>query len=128
MSTAFQAIADPSRRSVLDLLAEGERSVSELLGHFRFSQPALSKHLKILRDAGLVVARAEGRLRMYSLRAEGLRSVAEWVRHYERFWTERLDDLGRLLDEDQAARARQGGGAGKTKRQARRTTTRRKNR
>ena len=98
MDLVFRAVSDPSRRAILDLLAEGERAVNELLAHFSFSQPALSKHLKVLREAGLVVKRAVGRQRVYSIEAEGLRSVAEWVAHYERFWTEKLDALGGLLD------------------------------
>ena len=98
MDLACRAISDPSRRRVLDLLAEGERTVSELLAHFSFSQPALSKHLRVLREAGLVVARPVGRERRYSLRPEGLRSVADWIRAYERFWTGRLDALGDVLD------------------------------
>ena len=102
MDLACRAISDPHRRRVLDLLAEGERSVSQLLGHFSFSQPALSKHLRVLREAGLVVAHKMGRERRYSLRAEGLKSVADWVRTYERFWTERLDVLGDVLDAEAA--------------------------
>lgn len=98
MEATFRAIADPSRRTILDLLAEGERSVTELLAHFDFSQPALSKHLRILREAGLVRVRAVSRRRVYELEAEGLRSVAEWVRHYERFWNAKLDALGEVLD------------------------------
>ena len=99
MEATFRAIADPSRRTILDLLAEGERSVTELLSHFDFSQPALSKHLRVLREAGLVSVRAVSRRRLYGLQAEGLRSVADWVRHYERFWTEKLDVLGEVLDQ-----------------------------
>ena len=98
-SDVFRAVGDPSRRAILDLLAEGERAAGELLEHFSFSQPALSKHLRVLREAGLVAARAVGRQRRYSLRAERLRSVADWVGHYERFWTERLDSLGDVLEE-----------------------------
>ena len=99
MEGAFRAIADPSRRAILDLLAESKRTVTEMLGHFRFSQPALSKHLRILREAGLVRCDVDGRQHRYSLQAEGLRSVAEWVRHYERFWNDRLDALGAVLDD-----------------------------
>ncbi|MEO0421776.1 MAG: metalloregulator ArsR/SmtB family transcription factor [Pseudomonadota bacterium] len=102
MDTVFRAVSDPSRRAILDLLSEGERTVNDLLAHFRFSQPALSKHLKVLREAGLVEARSAGRQRHYSLQAEGLRSVADWVAHYERFWNERLDALGAVLDEEAA--------------------------
>ncbi|MEM9384927.1 MAG: metalloregulator ArsR/SmtB family transcription factor [Pseudomonadota bacterium] len=100
MDTVFRAVSDPNRRAILDLLSEGERTVNDLLAHFCFTQPALSKHLKVLRDAGLVAARSAGRQRHYSLQAEGLRSVADWVAHYERFWNERLDALGAVLDEE----------------------------
>ncbi len=102
MDATFRAISDPSRRAILDLLAEGERSVSDLLGFFTFSQPALSQHLKVLRDAGLVLSKPVGRQRQYALNAEGLRSVADWVRAYERFWTEKLDGLGAVLDREAA--------------------------
>ena len=99
MDTVFRAVSDPSRRAILDLLAEGELAVGSLLEHFSFSQPALSKHLRLLREAGLVATRAVGRKRLYSLQAEGLRSVADWVSHYERFWNEKLDALGDVLEE-----------------------------
>lgn len=95
----YRAIADTSRRSILDLLRTGERAVVELLEHFDFSQPALSKHLKILREAKLVRARKVGRESRYRLDAAGLRAVYDWVGHYERFWTERLDRLGDVLDD-----------------------------
>ena len=98
MDGTFRALADPSRRTILDLLADGEQSVTELLAHFPFSQPALSKHLRVLREAGLVAVRKEARRSLYGLRPEGLRSVADWVRHYERFWNERLDALGEVLE------------------------------
>ena len=100
MDLALRAVSDPARRTILDLLAEGERSVSELLVHFSFSQPALSRHLRVLREAGLVGVRAAGRERRYRLRGEGLRSIADWIGHYERFWTDRLDDLGAVLDDE----------------------------
>ncbi len=99
MEIAFRAIADSSRRAILDLLATDSRTVSEMLAHFSFTQPALSKHLRILREARLVGCEADGRQRRYFLRPEGLRSVADWLRHYERFWNDRLDALGRVLDE-----------------------------
>ena len=99
MESIFRAIADPVRRALLDLLAEGEQAAGELLLHFDFSQPALSRHLRILREAGLVQVQPVGRERRYRLRGEALRSVADWVRHYERFWTEALDRLGSVLDD-----------------------------
>lgn len=108
MDTVLRAVSDPSRRAILDLLAEGEQAVNDLLQHFTFSQPALSKHLRVLREAGLVAVRAAGRQRLYALRAEGLRSVAEWTLHYQRFWGERLDILGTVLD-DAAEHDQEGG-------------------
>ena len=98
-STVFLAISDPSRRAILDLLARGEMVVSEILKSFDFSQPALSKHLRILREAGLVSQRRDGRLRWYRLEAEKLREVADWISHYEKFWNEKLDRLGDVLGE-----------------------------
>jgi DNA-binding transcriptional ArsR family regulator len=95
----FRAVGDPHRRAILDLLAQGERAVNELLAHFEFSQPALSRHLRVLREAGLVVARAVGRERRYSLEPLALRKVADWIAHYERFWNERLDALGTALED-----------------------------
>ena len=102
MDAVYRALSDPSRRAILDLLAEGERAVGELLEHFEFSQPALSKHLKVLREAGLVGFRAVSRRRLYRLEAANLRSVAEWVGHYEAFWSESLDKLSEVLEEDPA--------------------------
>lgn len=98
-AAAFRALADPARRSILDLLAQGEQAVGELLAHFEFSQPALSKHLKVLLGAGLVRRRAEGRARLYSLEPRGLKQVHDWVSHYEGFWTDKLDSLGQVLDD-----------------------------
>ena len=95
--TVFHAIADPTRRAILDLLREGERSVSSLLSGFRMSQPALSQHLAVLRRAGLVSNRRDGRRRLYSLRPEPLRQVVDWVGVFEPFWDERLDNLSRYL-------------------------------
>ena len=95
--SVFRAIADPARRAILDLLAGGDKAVTELLQHFRFSQPALSKHLKVLLGAGLVTRRAAGRARIYALEAARLRLVHDWVAHYERFWSAKLDALGATL-------------------------------
>ncbi|MCA9728476.1 MAG: helix-turn-helix transcriptional regulator [Candidatus Eisenbacteria bacterium] len=95
----FRAIADPARRKILDRLAtQGESPALELGEGFRSSQPALSKHLKVLRDAGLVRVRREGRLHLYALDAGPLREVAEWIDLYQRFWSGRLDALGQYLD------------------------------
>jgi len=94
----FRAIADPARRRILDLLSEGELGVTELLAAFEFSQPALSQHLAVLRDAGLVSVRRAGRRRLYSLAAEPLREVFDWLSPYEAFWRTRLRALGAYLD------------------------------
>ncbi|WP_438023663.1 ArsR/SmtB family transcription factor [Sorangium sp. So ce233] len=104
----FRAISDPTRRAILDALAQGERSVTELCAMFDVTQSAISQHLKVLRDAGLVTPRREGRSRIYRVEAEPLRAVHDWAAHYERFWTEKLDALGALLDRE-AAIARKGG-------------------
>lgn len=95
--SVYHAIADPTRRAILDLLIEGERSVSAILERIRGSQSAISQHLGVLRRAGLVVSRPLGRKRLYSIRAEPLMEVSDWVAHFDRFWTERLDNLGDYL-------------------------------
>ena len=96
-SQVFAAISDPTRRELLDLLAEREYAVNDLVSRFEVSQPAVSHHLRILREAGLVKKRQAGRQRLYRLEARPLREVYDWVAHYERFWTERLDALGEHL-------------------------------
>lgn len=98
-SDVFSAIVDPTRRALLLRLAEdGETNVNELLGPFSISQPAVSKHLRILREAGLVSSRKEGRLRIYQIEASRLRQVFDWVAHFERYWDEKLDALGNYLN------------------------------
>ena len=96
-NSVFEALADPTRRAVLDLLATREQSVSDLVARFRVTQPAISHHLRILREAGLVKNRRSGRQRLYRLQARPLREVHHWLAHYERFWTEKLDRLGEHL-------------------------------
>lgn len=95
---AFRAISDPTRRRILDLLSDGERPVAALASQFDMTLPAVSQHLKVLRDAALVYERREGRQRLYRVNAAPLRNVAEWVGQYERFWREKLDALGKYLD------------------------------
>ena len=97
---AYRALADPHRRRILDWLREGERSAGELVDSLALSQPGVSKHLKVLREAGLVTVRAHGKQRLYALRAEPLAEVDAWLAHYRAFWTERLDDLQRHLKEN----------------------------
>ena len=98
--TAYAAMAEPSRRQILDLLREGERSVSDLVARLKLSQPGVSKHLKVLRDAGLVEVRPEGRRRWYGLRATPLAEVDEWLEPYRAYWSDRLDALERHLEEN----------------------------
>ena len=95
----FEVLAEPHRRRILDLLLDDERAVGELVGELGLSQPAVSKHLKVLRDAGLVEARVDGQRRVYRLQAEPLREVEEWLHPYRAAWRDRLGALGRHLDE-----------------------------
>jgi len=94
----YLAIADPTRRRLLDLLGPGERPVHVLAAGFRMSRPAISQHLRILRRVGLVEVRRDGREHRYRLRAERLREVFDWVAHYQAFWSEKLAALGHYLD------------------------------
>lgn len=97
----FRAVSDPTRRQILDLLIATERSVTEIRGSFSMSQPAISQHLRVLKNAGLVAERKDGRKRIYRLQAEPLQAVFDWAAHYQQFWTERLDALGDYLDRDE---------------------------
>ena len=94
----FHAIADPTRRALLNLVAEHERPVNMLAQAFSMSRSAISQHLRILKQAGLVVERKVGREHLYSLRAEPLHEVSDWVQHYEQFWRNRLELLAEHLD------------------------------
>jgi DNA-binding transcriptional ArsR family regulator len=95
----FQAIADPSRRAIISLLADTSMTPNELAGHFEISRPAVSKHLRILMECGLVTVVQQGRERQCSARLEGLAEVANWTDQYRRFWNGKLRSLGKLLDE-----------------------------
>lgn len=97
-ATVYQAIADPTRRAMLELLATGEKSAGELGAPTRLTQPAVSQHLRVLREAGLVAQRKQGRHRIYSLQPAPLAGVADWVRYFEQFWDRRLTRLGAFLD------------------------------
>jgi DNA-binding transcriptional ArsR family regulator len=94
----FRAIADPTRRAMLSLLNESDRSVGELMAPFSMSQPAVSQHLKVLRGAGLVTVRQEGRQRYYRLEPEQLKEVYDWLAHFRHFWEEKLDALEDYLE------------------------------
>jgi DNA-binding transcriptional ArsR family regulator len=96
----FHAVADPNRRRILDLLAEGESPAQELANHFDISFAAVSQHLKILHQAGLVRRQPNGRQRIYSLVPSRLREIDEWTAKYRRFWRDRLSRLGSYLDQE----------------------------
>jgi DNA-binding transcriptional ArsR family regulator len=98
--TAYAALAEPHRRQILDLLRERERSVNDLVSRLKISQPGVSKHLRVLRDAGLVDVRPEGRRRWYGLRAQPLEEVDEWLEPYREYWAGRLNALERHLEEN----------------------------
>src|SRR5436190_24021125 len=85
-SAVFQAIADPTRRAILDRLREGGQAVNEIAGQFDVSRPAISKHLRVLHQANLVTETREGRNRIYKLNADPLRDLEKWLDHYRRFW------------------------------------------
>jgi DNA-binding transcriptional ArsR family regulator len=99
-SDVFQAIADPTRRRILELLSGGEQPVGELARQFHVTLSAISQQMRVLREAGLVTVRPAGRERIYRLSPEALKEVADWVSHYERFWQEKLAALGEQLEEE----------------------------
>lgn len=99
MST-YAALAEPNRREILDLLRGGERSVGDLVDRLTLSQPGVSKHLRVLREAGLVDVRSRGKQRLYALRAEPLAEVDAWLEPYRAFWSQQLDALERHLEEN----------------------------
>ena len=98
--SAYAALSEPNRRLILDVLRDGERPVGELMKHLELSQPGVSKHLKVLREAGLVAVRPDGKQRLYALRPEPLVEVDLWLEPYRAFWSQRLDSLGRHLEEN----------------------------
>ena len=98
-NAVFRAIADPTRREILRLLRDGERSVGDLASNFRQSRPAISKHLRLLRSAGLVVTHERGTARICSLNARPLRTVDQWLRDYETMWRTSLGHLKRYLED-----------------------------
>jgi DNA-binding transcriptional ArsR family regulator len=97
---SFAVLAEPSRRDILDLLRDGERSVGDLVDRLDLSQPGVSKHLRVLRDAGFVESRAVAQRRLYRLRPEPLVEIDEWLAPYRRLWTRSLDDLARHLEDN----------------------------
>jgi DNA-binding transcriptional ArsR family regulator len=98
-SDAFNAVAEPRRRQILDVLAGGERPVNDLVHVLGLAQPQVSKHLRVLREVGAVDVRDQGRQRLYRLNGRALRPIHEWVKNYERLWADRFDELDVVLEE-----------------------------
>ncbi len=96
---AFNAVAEPRRRQILDVLAGGERPVNDLVRALGLAQPQVSKHLRVLREVGAVDVRDEGRQRLYRLNGHALKPIHDWVKNYEDTWSERFAELDTVLDE-----------------------------
>jgi DNA-binding transcriptional ArsR family regulator len=96
---AFNAVAEPRRRQILDLLAGGERPVNDLVEQLDLAQPQVSKHLRVLREVGAVEVREDGRRRLYRLNGEALRPIHDWVKEYEQTWSQRFEQLDAVLDD-----------------------------
>jgi DNA-binding transcriptional ArsR family regulator len=105
---AFNAVAEPRRREILDLLAAGERPVNDLVELLGLAQPQVSKHLRVLREVDLVHVRDEGRQRMYRLNAEPLKPIHDWIAKYEQSWSQRFDLMDDVLEELKQAEERDG--------------------
>lgn len=98
VDTLFAVLVEPNRRRILDLLRDGQRSVNEIVEALGLSQPAVSKHLRVLKEAGLVEVRPDAQRRLYALRPEALSELDEWLAPYRRLWEKHLDALERHLD------------------------------
>jgi DNA-binding transcriptional ArsR family regulator len=96
---AFNAVAEPRRRQILDVLASGERPVNDLVVQLGLAQPQVSKHLRVLREVGAVDVRESGRQRLYRLNGNALKPIHDWVKEYERTWSERFDQLDAVLED-----------------------------
>jgi DNA-binding transcriptional ArsR family regulator len=96
---AFNAVAEPRRREILDVLAGGERPVNDIVDALGLAQPQVSKHLRVLREVGAVAVREDGRKRLYRLNGGALKPIHDWVSNYERLWSDRFDQLDAVLDE-----------------------------
>jgi DNA-binding transcriptional ArsR family regulator len=103
---AFNAVAEPRRRQILEALGKRERSVNELVTRLRLAQPQVSKHLRVLREVGLVDARVEGRQRLYRLDGRKLKPIHDWVKEFERTWNQRFDALDEVLEDLKRKEAR----------------------
>jgi len=96
----FKAIADPTRREILGLLSGGQHTVNEIARNFRTSRPAISKHLRLLRQAGLVVTQKKGTARICTLNGKPLRAVNDWLRDYKAFWDDKLRNLKQFVEKN----------------------------
>lgn len=105
-SDAFNAVAEPRRRQILVLLADREHSVNEIVDSLRIDQPSVSKHLRVLRDTGLVRLRCNGRQKLYRTNAEGIRPLHEWTLEFERYWSHQLNRVKERAENRAAERAR----------------------
>lgn len=108
IESAFGIIAEPNRRAILSLLASSDRSVSEIGRQLRMPQPSVSKHLRVLREAGFVESRVDAQRRVYSIRAEPLIEVDAWLAPFRRFWSAHVDALERHLDRMERVRRKKG--------------------
>ncbi len=97
---AFAALADPTRAGIVEALADSGQTVNQIVSRFSLSQPSISRHVRVLREAGLVSVHPDGQRRVYRLDPAPLREIDAWLERYRRFWTGRLDDLERLMDEE----------------------------
>jgi len=109
---AFNAVAEPRRRQILDALATRERPVNELVRLLGVAQPQVSKHLRVLREVGAVEVREEGRQRLYRLNGRALKPIHDWVSGFERSWTERFDQLDVVLEDLKGQQEQEGDGGG----------------
>ena len=101
MTTTFEVVAEPARREILDLLLKGARPVGELVRETGLSQPNTSRHLRVLRESGLVESKPDGQRRLYALRPEGLAEIERWLAPYRQMWRRGLADLERHLDKEE---------------------------
>ncbi|MBV9787305.1 MAG: winged helix-turn-helix transcriptional regulator [Chloroflexi bacterium] len=106
---AFNAVAEPKRRQILDVLVAGERSVNDLVTLLGLAQPQVSKHLRVLREVGLVDVRDDGRQRMYRLNGHALKPIHDWLKNYEQMWNDRFEALDDVLDDLKQTEAADGG-------------------
>ncbi|HEY5427773.1 MAG TPA: metalloregulator ArsR/SmtB family transcription factor [Solirubrobacteraceae bacterium] len=109
---AFNAVAEPRRRQLCDVLAGGEMAVNELVARLGLTQPQVSKHLRVLREVGVVAVRGDGRQRLYRLQGAALKPIHDWIKDYEQTWNDRFDDMDAVLD-DLKSQEEQDGGSGR---------------